>query len=249
MVDLQTLAKINNRCKVARSLSSDSPELFGGLPIVVFMGDFYQFPPVKGLPLWRQPRDKKEEEVQGKEIWNEGALFQKNDMVMVSLENMKTNRPKKKWDDKWDGPYPVLAVYRGAVVVDLPDHIRVNKSFHTSKVRLWVPEEIPGQAEINSTERRNVKGRVVERDDNGNVEEKWEFEKILDVHNEDPRGLTYEIKWRHHKDTTWQLEDELKGCERAVQRFHELNPRKPAPRLGTGLTRGTPAPPSPPPSL
>jgi hypothetical protein len=70
MVDLQTLAKINNRCKVARSQSPDSPELFGGLPIVVFMGDFYQFPPVKGLPLWRQPRDKKEEEVQGKEIWN-----------------------------------------------------------------------------------------------------------------------------------------------------------------------------------
>jgi len=70
MVDLQTLARINNRCKVARSLSPDSPELFGGLPIVVFMGDFYQFPPVKGLPLWQQPRDKKEEEVQGKEIWN-----------------------------------------------------------------------------------------------------------------------------------------------------------------------------------
>ena len=160
---------------------------------------------------------------------DEGALFRKNDMVMVSLENMKTNRPKKKWDDKWDGPYPVLAVYRGAVVVDLPDHIRVNKSFHTSKVRLWELEEIPGQAEINTSERRNVKGRVVERDDNGNVEEKWEFEKILDVHNEDPKGLTYEIKWRHHKDTTWQLEDDLKGCERAVQRFHELNPGKPGP--------------------
>jgi len=171
---------------------------------------------------------------------DEGALFQKNDMVMVSLENMKTNRPKKKWDDKWDGPYPVLAVYRGAVVVDLPDHIRVNKSFHTSKVRLWVPEEIPGQAEINSTERRNVKGRVVERDDNGNVEEKWEFEKILDVHNEDPRGLTYEIKWRHHKDTTWQLEDDLKGCERAVQRFHELNPRKPGPPAWAQDSQGGP---------
>jgi len=70
MVDLQTMAKINNCCKVARSLSPDSPELFGGLPIVVLMGDFYQFPPVKGLPLWRQPRDKKEDEVLGKEIWN-----------------------------------------------------------------------------------------------------------------------------------------------------------------------------------
>jgi len=42
---------------------------------------------------------------------DESALFYKGDIVMVSLENMKINRPKKKWDDKWDGLYPVLAVY------------------------------------------------------------------------------------------------------------------------------------------
>src|SRR5467141_3820072 len=29
--------------------------------------------------------------------------------------------------------------------------------------------------------------------------------------------------------TTWQLADDLKACERAVQRFHEPNPRKPGP--------------------
>ena len=170
---------------------------------------------------------------------DEGALFRKDDMVMVSLENMKTNRPKKKWDDKWDGPYQVVAVYRGAVVVDLPDHIRVNKSFHTSKVRLWVAEKIPGQADINTAERRNVQGRVAERDDDGNVEDKWEFEKILDVHDEDPRGLTYEIKWKYHRDTTWQLEEDLKGCERAIQRFHELNPENPDPLPGHVIHKGT----------
>ena len=42
---------------------------------------------------------------------DEGTIFRKNDMVMVSLENMKTNRPKRKWDDNWDGPWPVLAAY------------------------------------------------------------------------------------------------------------------------------------------
>jgi len=57
-------------------------------------------------------------------------------MVIVSLENIKINRPKKKWDDKWDGLYPVLTVYQGAVIVDLPDYIRVNKFFYISKVRL-----------------------------------------------------------------------------------------------------------------
>ena len=91
---------------------------------------------------------------------------------MVSLENMATNRLKKKWDDKWDGPYEVLQVYKGAVVVKLPPHVKVNNSFYMSKVRLWQLEELPGQSEINQRERRNVAGRIVSRDDNGNYEER-----------------------------------------------------------------------------
>ena len=63
---------------------------------------------------------------------------------MVSLKNIKTNRPKRKWDNNQDGPYPVLAAYKGAIIVDLLDYIRVNKSFYILKVRLWFPKEIPG---------------------------------------------------------------------------------------------------------
>jgi PIF1-like helicase len=71
MLDLQTLARINHRCNIARSSDPNSSELFGGLPIVIFMGDFYQFPPVKGLPLWRQPRAQdKDEERTGRHIWH-----------------------------------------------------------------------------------------------------------------------------------------------------------------------------------
>lgn len=142
---------------------------------------------------------------------------------------MRTNRPKKKWDDKWDGPFQVIKTYRGAVIVDLPAHIKVNKSFHTSKVRLWLPEVLPGQAEINANERRNIAGRVAERDDDGNVTDTWEFEKILDVHNEDPKGLTYLIKWKYHDEPSWQLEDDLKGAKATVRRFHNANPNKPGP--------------------
>ena len=65
--------------------------------------------------------------------------------------------------------------------MDFLNHIYVNKSFHTSKVRLWFPEEIPGQVYINKKERRNVTGRIAERDDNGNITNKWEFKKILNV--------------------------------------------------------------------
>jgi hypothetical protein len=106
----------------------------------------------------------------------------------------------------------------------------VNKSFHTSRVRLWHTEEISSQAEINAQERRNIAGRVAERDDDGNIEEKWEFEKILDVHDEAEDGtLTYQIKWKHYDETTWQPEEDMKGSRHAIQRFHEQNPDKPEP--------------------
>ena len=56
---------------------------------------------------------------------------------------------------------------------------------------------LPGQATINEIESRHIRGRVLERED-GEVEpvKKWEFEELLDCHNED--GLHYLVKWRHH---------------------------------------------------
>ena len=104
-------------------------------------------------------------------------------MVIVSFKNIKTNQPKRKWNNNQDKSQPVLAVYRGAVVVDFLDYICVNKSFHTLKVHLWFSKEIPGQVHINKEECRNIIGRIAERDDNGNIINKWEFEKILNVYN------------------------------------------------------------------
>ena len=102
---------------------------------------------------------------------------------MVNLKNIKTNRPKRKWDNNQDKPQPILAAYRGVVVVDFLNYIYVNKSFHTLKVCLWFPEEIPSQAYINKEEHYNVTGRIAERDNNSNIINKWEFKKILNVHN------------------------------------------------------------------
>ena len=156
-------------------------------------------------------------------------MYKVGDKVMICLKNLKTNRPKKKWDDKWDGPYKVLKTYNGAVVVELPNHILVNNSFHTSLVRPWIDPVIPNQSSINEEERRSVAGRVAERDDDGNIEDKWVFEKILGVHDEDRKGLTYLIKWKYNDIPSWQPESDLKGCEKALKDFHNLNPHKPSP--------------------
>ena len=67
--------------------------------------------------------------------------------------------------------------------MDFLNYIYINKSFYTLKVRLWFPEEIPGQVHINKEEYYNVTGRIAERDNNSNITDKWEFEKIFDVYN------------------------------------------------------------------
>lgn len=54
MVDVQTLAKVNNRSLVARSQSPDAPGIFGGVPVVVVMADFSQLLHATTLPLYRQ---------------------------------------------------------------------------------------------------------------------------------------------------------------------------------------------------
>ena len=102
---------------------------------------------------------------------------------MVSFKNIKTNRPKRKWDNNWNKPQPILAIYRGVVVVDLLDYIYVNKSFHILKVCLQFPKEIPSQVYINKEEYYNVIGRIAKRDNNGNIINKWEFKKILNIYN------------------------------------------------------------------
>ena len=104
-------------------------------------------------------------------------------MVIVNFKNIKTNQPKRKWDNNQDKPQPVLAVYKKAVIVNLPDYIYVNKSFYILKVRLQFPKEIPGQVYINKEECCNVIGRIAKRDNNGNIINKQEFKKIFNVYN------------------------------------------------------------------
>lgn len=71
MMDLSMLSVINNHYKMARSLDRGSPGLFGALPIVILMGDFFQFPPVRGPALWKEPRSGNAEDEEGRLIWHQ----------------------------------------------------------------------------------------------------------------------------------------------------------------------------------
>jgi reverse transcriptase-like protein/integrase-like protein len=154
--------------------------------------------------------------------------FRVGDQVYVDTRNMKTNRPMKKGDDKWTGPYKVLEVYPRACRVQLPNGVKIFPVFHNHLLRPKTTSTgLPGQAAINEAESRNIRGRILEREDGATEPvEKWEFDKLLDSHNED--GLHYLIKWRHHQ-ATWQPADDLRGQDNVLLEFHRQNPDKPGP--------------------
>jgi hypothetical protein len=159
---------------------------------------------------------------------HEAPMYKVGDRVWVSTENMKTNRPMKKGDDKWDGPFTVEKVYKRSCLVKIPSRMRIFPVFHNSLIRPMNEEAgLPGQDKINEHEAKANQGKIYERDDSTQeIVEKWEFETIEDSH--DQAGLQYLIKWKHHR-ATWQPADDLRGQDEAILDFHRRNPGKPGP--------------------
>jgi hypothetical protein len=148
--------------------------------------------------------------------------------VYIDTRNMKTNRPMKKGDDRWVGPYTIQAVYPRACLVELLVDMKIFLVFHNSLLR---PKHdgngLPGQDLINNAESRCNRGRVLEREDGTEeVVVKWEFEDLLDCHDED--GLHYLVKWKHHAPS-WQPAADLKGQDQIILSFHQRHPDKPEP--------------------
>jgi len=112
--------------------------------------------------------------------------------------------------------------------------------FHHSLLR---PHEgsqgLPGQEAINEAESRNIRGRILERnDETEEVVEKWEFEDILDCWKHPTKGVMYQVKWRYHAPT-WQPARDMKGNNELLREYHAKNPDKPPPPRWVGRLRVT----------
>jgi hypothetical protein len=161
---------------------------------------------------------------------DDSPRFTVGDRVFLDIRNMKTNRPMKKGDDKWAGPFAITATYRRACALSLPPEYRVFPVFHHSLLQ-HAPASpgLHGQAEINAAESRNLRGRILSRnDETDEIEERWEFDNLLDSRRRGPRTLEYLVQWKYHA-ATWQPAIDLKGCDDALYAFHRAHPAKPGP--------------------
>jgi hypothetical protein len=159
----------------------------------------------------------------------DAPMFNIDDQVFVDTRNMKTNRPMKKGDDKLAGPFKVLKAYNRSCLLELPPTMKVFPVFHNSLLRLKNPSlGLVGQSIINEQESRRLRGRILEREDGTReLTEKWEFDALLDCHNE-RKELQYLVKWKHHP-ASWQPASDLKGQENVILEFHCNHPGKPPP--------------------
>ncbi|RKF83076.1 hypothetical protein GcC1_007027, partial [Golovinomyces cichoracearum] len=70
--------------------------------------------------------------------------------VYVGIRNWRTERPAKKLDDKYAGPWKVTRIISGskAVEVDLPESLTSEgmfNVFHSNLLRLYIPNPVPFQ--------------------------------------------------------------------------------------------------------
>ena len=81
MISLSTLQEIESQLRAVH----DSEVAFGGLKVVLFCGDFFQFPPVLGRALWQAlpNTDEVSSNTEGKRLW---ALFHR---VILLNEQMR----------------------------------------------------------------------------------------------------------------------------------------------------------------
>jgi hypothetical protein len=155
--------------------------------------------------------------------------YKSGDWVWLDTRNIKTSRPMKKLDAKFEGPFQVIRTTSHNVTLDLPKNWKIARTFHTSLVRPVTSDLFPGQEQVNETQRpQEDPGFIVRDNDTGEEHREWEFTQLLDSRHTKKRGLEYRIQWKNSA-ATWQPAADVQGCDEDIIAFHRKFPNKPGP--------------------
>ena len=150
----------------------------------------------------------------------DAVKYQPGDKVLLSLENIKTRRPKVKWSDKRTGPFVIIKEAHkdsDSYVLDLPKSWNVYPVFHTSLLTPYHENNIDGRVQppppavvIDGDEEYEIESVVARRKHYGNIQ--------------------YLVKWvgypLNEKDN-WISEDGLCHAQELLQDFLDGPNNKP----------------------
>jgi hypothetical protein len=149
--------------------------------------------------------------------------FAVGDQVMLSMKNISTVRPTKKFDIRQSGPYPILEkVGTHAYRLQLPPSAKIHDVFHVTLLSPYRHPQYPGQLEEPPG--------PVEITDQG---EEYEIANIVDSRRHSRTGrLEYLVEWLGYEGTdehtTWESKENVEHSQDTIDEFHARHPDKPS---------------------
>ena len=148
--------------------------------------------------------------------------YKVGDKVYLKGEHIKSDRPMKKLDWKWYGPFPIAKVLsKHNLVLTLPASWHVHPVFHVERVRKAPPDTIPERQAPAPPPPDLIDGH-----------EEYEVDEIVNSRWHRNR-LEYFVRWRNYSadESTWEPMRNLQHAQEKVEEFHTKNP---------GAVRGRP---------
>ena len=137
------------------------------------------------------------------------------DKVWLSSKYLQTQRPSRKLDHKFLGPYEVVeSVGTHAYRLKFPPSIKRHLVVHVSEIEPASDDLFPGQG--------HPPPPLVIVDG----EEEWEVEAVVDSRI-GYRRLEYRVNWVGEEETTWQPAKDLENAKQAVELYHQRYPERP----------------------
>ena len=138
-----------------------------------------------------------------------------NEQVLVSTRNIRTNRPTKKLDYTYIGPFRIKRKINSvAYEIDLPPNYKIHNVFHVKLIKKYVP----------SDNEHVIPPPPIQTNEYGYI-----IEKIIDVKRKG-RGYQYLIKWLDYgdEDNTWETRSTINDDD-LLREWHSKNADKPTP--------------------